>query len=412
LIVDNLFFALSTGTQDGGKKMYRWLWALQLCVLALICLNFAPMQATIMQAVTHLQQRAEASNSAAMLVTRQGRALCNYRVEDCDLQSIDLGGISRAFVAMAFVMLKDEGKIPTLDVPLYLLVPDLQISDKHLKLRQLLNNTAGWMYDSHRGMTVVAYQPGERYYRSIDDRWKVLLHLFKRLAGQSLPAYLNQKLFFPLGITSAVWSIDEEGNHFPKISMPTEELAKIGYLIINRGCWHCHRYFSPSALQELFSPSQQFDPFFGLQWDLDLYDVACWWDQELLDLYRSVGVEPVLIDHLQKLNGRVLHFGGYVHNGDLMSIRGSDPIELLGGEEGMQLLVHQVRANGVPLARFKAGKVKAAIARGADGLQWVIMPGQQIVGVRVPLRGALLDSYSDFPTLLSLLAAECDGYID
>lgn len=369
-----------------------------------------------MDVLCRLQQRAIQTASDEVLILHQGRPVFHYSAPTCNCVATDLDGISRAFMGLTFMMLKDEGKIACLDQPLRYLFPSWQLRSKSWTLHHLLNNTSGWRYASD-GHTICAPKTAvARFDTHPSCVWNALQKAVFTLSGQNFEDYLFDKIFLPLGINNVAWDIDATGRSFPRLMLSAADLAKVGVLIANKGSWKGQSLISEKALNEMFSPSQQFDPFFGLQWYLEFYDVACWWDEELLALYRSSGVKEELCCRLAALNGRVVHFGGYMHDAQLIEVRGSDAIDFLGGSSGLELLLKETKSKGLPLARFEQGKLKSAIARGKSGQQWIIMPDQELVAVRLrsPLlhQRTLCDGFFDLPALMTDLAREYDCYTD
>jgi len=332
-----------------------------------------------------LYQKAACSQMDEILIFQDSRTLFHYRSEPNLERSFSLDEISQSLISLSFMLMKEEGLIPCLDLSLSRLIPEWKWKNSNLTLRHLLNGSA------------------KPY-----DTWKILNKASCKISSQNMQQFLNEKLFLPLNINSGGWTYDEMSSECPKIFLTALDLIKIGQALIDEGSCCAKPLLSKQNRKELFSANQTSNPFFGLQWELEYYDIACWWDDELLHSYRKAEVNSTLLNTLQNLQGRMLHFGGVIHNENLMTLRGTDPIYSLGSYEGLELLVKEMRAKNVPFSRFKAGKVKSAIARSSNGSLWVIMPELKLVGVCLKNSCQLSQAlpFNDATTLMSELAAE------
>jgi len=87
----------------------------------------------------------------------------------------------------------------------------------------------------------VEYKPGTVFsYNSMGSY--LLSAAIQRRSGQKLIDYLNERIFTPLGIKNAVWEENAEGINVGGwgLMLKTEDLAKAGQLMLNRGSWHGH----------------------------------------------------------------------------------------------------------------------------------------------------------------------------
>ncbi|HSR00677.1 MAG TPA: serine hydrolase domain-containing protein [Sphingomicrobium sp.] len=124
---------------------------------------------------------------------------------------------SKQFTAMAILLLRDEGKL-SLDDPVSKYVPGITEGDR-ITIRELLSHTSGlqdfWPQDyMFSDMTVptnpqhivdkwakkpLDFQPGERWQYS-NTGYVVAGMIAEKVSGMPLLAFLNQRIFAPLGI--------------------------------------------------------------------------------------------------------------------------------------------------------------------------------------------------------------------
>jgi CubicO group peptidase (beta-lactamase class C family) len=124
---------------------------------------------------------------------------------------------SKQFTAMAILLLRDEGKL-SLDDPVSKFIPGITEGDR-ITIRELLSHTSGlqdfWPQDyMFADMTVpttpqhivdkwakkpLDFQPGTRWQYS-NTGYVVAGMIVEKLSGQPLLAFLNQRIFGPLGM--------------------------------------------------------------------------------------------------------------------------------------------------------------------------------------------------------------------
>src|SRR5215218_8045796 len=124
---------------------------------------------------------------------------------------------SKQFTAMALLMLEDEGKL-SLDDPVSKWLPGITGGNR-IKLRQLLSHTSGiqdfwpqdYLFDEMKAPTApqgivdrwakkpLDYEPGTRWQYS-NTGYVVAGLIAEKASGEPLMAYLNRKIFAPLGM--------------------------------------------------------------------------------------------------------------------------------------------------------------------------------------------------------------------
>lgn len=223
--------------------------------------------------------------SASIAVVRDGRIVlakaygkASERLPEANAaMPYQIASNSKQFVGMAMLLLEDEGKL-RLDDKVGQYVPGISGGDR-ITLRQLLDHTSGlqdyWPQDYSfpamarpvRPQGIVDqwakkpldFQPGDQWQYS-NTGYVLAGMVIEKVSGQPLMAFLNQRIFKPLGMTSVVSQDDAIGARFPQghgryalgpvravtpaargwlysageLSMTAEDLAKWNIARINR----------------------------------------------------------------------------------------------------------------------------------------------------------------------------------
>ena len=88
--------------------------------------------------------------------------------------------------------------------------------------------------------------------------------IITRTTGMSALDFAREHLFAPLGIKEVIWPSDPQGNNhgWGDLQMHPHDMAKIGYLYINRGQWDSYQILSPdwvdkSTQKQISLPSEK-----------------------------------------------------------------------------------------------------------------------------------------------------------
>lgn len=123
----------------------------------------------------------------------------------------------------------------------------------------------------------MAYPPGEAWSYSSGDT-NLLSAAFSAMAGRSLADYAAETLFPALGITDWDWIEDANGVSIGGIGLQLtpRDMAKFGYLYLNRGAWDGHQLIPAEWVYAstypqsvgLFTGNSQTMPieWYGMQW--------------------------------------------------------------------------------------------------------------------------------------------------
>ncbi len=120
-----------------------------------------------------------------------------------------IGSISKSFVALALLQLRDEGKLD-LERPVTDYLPWLRIESKFgpITVHHLLTHTtglpgAGDVFQSDPELAhLAAYAPGEHFHYN-NAMYDTLGILAWTLDGRELPELLRERIFRPLGMNSS-----------------------------------------------------------------------------------------------------------------------------------------------------------------------------------------------------------------
>ncbi len=149
-----------------------------------------------------------------VLADRDGvQRVANYGFGDLEARKppgddtlFEIGSISKSFVALALLQLRDEGKLD-LDRPVAQYLPWLRVESRFAPIttHHLLTHTtglpgAGDVFQSDPGLRhLAAYAPGEHFHYN-NTMYDVLGILAWTLDGRELPELLRERILRPLGM--------------------------------------------------------------------------------------------------------------------------------------------------------------------------------------------------------------------
>lgn len=98
----------------------------------------------------------------------------------------------------------------------------------------------------------VEFKPGEVYcYNSVGTF--MLSAIIQKATGEKLIDYLNTRLFIPLQIENAYWTENSQGINYGGwgLYLKTEDLAKVGQLLLQEGKWNGKQLISKGWITEM-----------------------------------------------------------------------------------------------------------------------------------------------------------------
>jgi CubicO group peptidase (beta-lactamase class C family) len=367
--------------------------------------------------------RAFMSQSDVILINYGGRPIFVYG-GDKQFESMETRSVTKSIVGLAIGMLMQEGKICSFNTPVYCYFPEWkQGIKKDITIYHLLSNTSGLTLDADTELydapdciklalaTDVCTTPGTHFIYN-NKAINLLSIIVEKVSGMNLHEYVRSRLFLPLGIKSDTWLCDPSGNHYAMshLSISAIDLAKIGLMLANGGCWHGRRLLAKEWVDVFMAPAQACNPFYGLLWWMDYKKINIWWDDVLLDQYAAEGISDCHVQALRQLNGRMFSFEGFVSYGNFYERCASQLEGAFGGDLTVYRFIAEVEAKGLPLFRWNEGELRSFSARGYLGQQLLIMPQDNLVAVRLARSCGQMDNrwdtFSDFEGLLEELAQQ------
>src|SRR5688572_3474004 len=160
-----------------------------------------------------------------------GLADLEHNVPNTTQTIFESGSVAKQFTAAAIVLLQQDGKL-SLDDPVKKYIPELPDYGSPLTIRHLLNHTSGlrdWgtvlsLTGAGRGERVITqdlaldvithqraldFKPGAEYSYS-NSGYNLAAIIVERVSKQKFPAFVEERLFKPLGMTKSSWRDDHQ----------------------------------------------------------------------------------------------------------------------------------------------------------------------------------------------------------
>lgn len=177
-----------------------------------------------------------------------------------------LYSVSKTFTCMAVGFAVQEGKIKVTDKVISFFPDDLpaEVSPNlaKMEIRHLLTMSTGQAAEPNRGgnwlksffAAPIEYEPGTKFlYNSMATH--VLSAIVQKVTGQNMIDYLQPRFFAPLGITGAKWDKSPQGIDVGGwgLWVKTEDMAKLGQLLLQKGKWGETQIISREWIEEATS---------------------------------------------------------------------------------------------------------------------------------------------------------------
>jgi CubicO group peptidase (beta-lactamase class C family) len=182
----------------------------------------------------------------------------------------DMRSISKTVVGLAVGMAIDEGKIPSVAMPL-VQRPEIQLGhvlsmtsglswNERVDAYGTLANDETQLFFRFRRTNYILgkerqHPPGTVYNYS-GGATHVLADIVSTQTGESFTDYIAKKLFAPLGITHYEWRNDFlfRPISFAGLRLTPKDLLKIGQLMLNQGVWDGRQLVSKQWIEDSFTP--------------------------------------------------------------------------------------------------------------------------------------------------------------
>ncbi len=210
-------------------------------------------------------------NGETVFEKAYGLAELEHNVPNIPQTVFESGSVAKQFTAAALVLLQQDGKL-SLDDPVRKHIPELPDYGAPLTIRHLLNHTAGlrdWgtvmsLTGAGRGervinqdlaLDVITHQraldftPGAEYSYS-NSGYNLAAIIVERVSKQKFPAFVEERLFKPLGMKNSSWRDDyqrivpgraqaysRQGNGPWRLNMPFMNVYGNGGMLTTVGDW-------------------------------------------------------------------------------------------------------------------------------------------------------------------------------
>jgi CubicO group peptidase (beta-lactamase class C family) len=200
-----------------------------------------------------------------------GLADMEHNVPNTTQTIFESGSVAKQFTAAALVLLQQDGKL-SIDDPVKKYIPELPDYGAPLTIRHLLNHTAGlrdWgtvlsltgvgrgerIISQDLALDVITHQkaldftPGAEYSYS-NSGYNLAAIIVERVSKQKFPAFVEERLFKPLGMKNSSWRDDYQrivpgraqaysrpGNGPWRLNMPFMNVYGNGGMLTTVGDW-------------------------------------------------------------------------------------------------------------------------------------------------------------------------------
>lgn len=201
--------------------------------------------------------------SVAFLLIKNDTIIVEDYLYDYDRASVVPSfSMAKSVVSILVGIAIEEGYIESVQDPVTKYLPEMREEFDQVTIEHLLQMTSGLDYNESysnpfgdaatsyygRNLTKMVnkskleMQPGERYSYVSGDTQILTNILSKSLGEKSVSAYLEEKLWKPLGMEyDASWSLDRKDGMekgFCCLNARARDFAKIGRLYLNKGSWN------------------------------------------------------------------------------------------------------------------------------------------------------------------------------
>lgn len=218
------------------------------------------------QVLQALERRAKETQTTALLIWQDGQIISSFGADT----KVPLYSLTKSFVSLAIGFLVDEGKITTLDAPVKEWFSDREDfchgAKASITLRMLMTHTSG--IEDHfvepdnsfnvekcnafrqvpdvleAALKLRVIKPPGTHASYSNASADILVALVQRISGRRIDAYLQEKLFAPLGISGWEWvsstkqlfgSDDDRPSGADGLVLTANDLLKVGQMILQHG---------------------------------------------------------------------------------------------------------------------------------------------------------------------------------
>jgi CubicO group peptidase (beta-lactamase class C family) len=223
--------------------------------------NFEQMDKYIQKELGHIR---------SVIVVRDGYIVFEKYYQGLNQNDNDyIASATKTFTAILMGIAMDKGYITNIHTPLTTFFPDCSYSDNlinDITLFHLLTMSSGLQWhdntDFWEGINsdnpaeyffskTVVEQPGSKFkYNSMCSH--LLNVIIKEKTNQSVINFANSNLFQPLGINEVQWDkVNGIENGATALYLQARDMAKFGYMLLNRGKWKDDQIVSGNWIDQL-----------------------------------------------------------------------------------------------------------------------------------------------------------------
>lgn len=220
----------------------------------------------------------EEKKTRAALVIRHGRIVGEWYWDGRDKDSkFPAYSVTKSFSSTAVGLLVGDGKVK-LEQPASDFIPVWKADErKGITVRHLLTMTSGIKLEDlgyHLRPDRITkaldqplqYPPGTKWeYNNV--ACNTLSEIITKASGEEMGDFLKHRLYDPLGMKNV--SMDKSGSKtlaYMGLQISARNLAKVGYLFLNKGMWNGKRLLSEEWVRMATTKSQSLMPQYGFLW--------------------------------------------------------------------------------------------------------------------------------------------------
>jgi CubicO group peptidase (beta-lactamase class C family) len=348
------------------------------------------------KALDELIKKAAEYKTSALVVYKDGKLITEwyeqkYKEGEYLKQKpiFHLMSCTKSIVNLGIGRLIDQGKIKSLDQPVYEFYPEWKQGKKEkITIRHLLNHTSGIQVlpttvDIYPAPDLVQLalaaeietEPGEKF-KYNNKAVNLLAGIIQKASGKRMDLYFQDEIFKPMGIKEYVWNLDNAGNPFgmSDLSLTAIDFAKFGTMILNKGVYNNQRIVSEKWLEESLKEGQPKAKSCGLLW-WRIIDTQFVVDDESIKKLEGVGTKKDVIDKLLTIKNKVYDEDSFF--AELPKVFGfTDETAFYKFYES------EFSGKGVNPFSFVWGKVRGYEAKGYLGQYLMVYPESNLVIVR------------------------------
>lgn len=364
--------------------------------------------------VNRVVKEAERTDSASLILARDGKVFAE-RAFGKPTGPILQFSVSKSICSLAIGILIHEGKIAGVDAPLSTWFPEFAEGQKaKVTLRHVLTHTTGIKHSPEPTALVaapdrLAYvvnspltdEPGKVFSYS-NEACQLLSGIIEQSAGKPADAFIEERLFAPLGITGATWDRDLKGNvcTFGGCHLEPRQLFRIGQMMLANGAWQGRQIVPAAWVAESTRPAGDDVPTCGYLWWIQRAGTIHRVTRENLDVLKAAGFDGTA--RLRVLTGLPFPSATFLWKAMLV---------LLTEKQRLELWNHY--QNGRSPFEDTYGRVIGYSANGLFGQYLAVYPKKRVLAVRhrrwvanEPLIDTINNSYAAlFEELETLLGA-------